>query len=183
MTKRKDAPNEAATSHADFDAQIADVRNGVREKVNNQAQSDEDLALEYLGCKETQDGEGRVTFGYVKPGSDRERECLSAIGRLLRSSADLSTGIRWRLATLFDPSEATVESRKLVLRRRRPGGANEPTEARSIAIARFLAEQVSAGRTKEHALSLAQDRYSVSRSTAERAWDPIWLAPPSDGLN
>src|SRR5258708_35578055 len=95
--------------------------------------TDEDLAIEYLGSKATKRDDGVMEFTYVEPGSDRETECLNALCGLLRSREPLSTGLRWRLASLFDP-EAPIEARQLVFRRRR-GGPNEPSDARSVAIA------------------------------------------------
>jgi len=131
-------------------------------------ETDEDLALEYLGGKQVEKN-GVRSFAYVKPKSDRERECLRAISRLLRGDRELSHAIRWRLASLFDPQPLS-EERQLTIRRRGRGGANEPSALRAIEIGRSMAAMIDAGRNREEALDDAERRFGVSRSTAERAF-------------
>jgi hypothetical protein len=130
-------------------------------------ETDEIFAIAYLGCIETE-RDGVMEFTYVKPGSDQETECLNALCRLLRSREPLSTGLRLRLATLFDPDE-TVEARRLGFSRRR-GGPNAPSDARSVAIARDIAAEINAGHGLESAVAAAVKRYKVARPTAMRAW-------------
>jgi hypothetical protein len=131
-------------------------------------ETDEDLALEYLGCKAI-DRDGVIEFTYVEPDSDRETECLRALGRLLRGREPISIGLRWRLATLFDPDE-TTEARQLQFHRRR-GGPNEPSDARSVMIARDIAAVTNEGHGFfESAVAAAVERYGVSRPTVLRAW-------------
>jgi hypothetical protein len=130
-------------------------------------ETDEKLAIEFLGCEATEH-DGVVEFNYVEPNSDREKECLAALCRLLRGREPISTGLRWRLATLFD-ADADVEARQLVFVRRR-GGPNEPSDARSVMIARDLATELNAGHKLESAIAAAVQRYGVSRPTVQRAW-------------
>lgn len=131
-------------------------------------ETDEALAIEYLGSKQS-DSDGVVKFTYVKPGSDRETECINALCRLLRSREEISIGLRWRLATLFD-REAPVEARQLVFKRRRRGGPNEPSDARWLAIAIAMAAEIKADHGLESAIAAAVKRYGVDRSTVLRAW-------------
>lgn len=146
--------------------------------------TDEELAFEYLGCKVIE-REGFTQFAYVTPGSDRERLCLQAIARLLRSDGEISTGLRWRLAALFDP-ETSIETRQLTMKRRAGGGANEPTEVRAVQVARMIADQINSNRKLEEALDLAEQRYGVSRRTAQRAWKDhgaVWIRKPADEIH
>lgn len=131
-------------------------------------ETDEELALEYLGHKRIQ--RGSVTdFVYLEEGSDRERQCIGALIRILRGPEEVSAIIRWRLAGLFDPDH-TVEARKLTIVRRRAGGINQPSEARDIAIARDLAAAVAVGDKLDSAVRAAELEYGVSRPTVMRAW-------------
>ena len=88
-------------------------------------ETDEDLVLEYLGCKVTE-RDGVTELSYVEGGSDRETECLRAGCRLLRGNQEISNIIRWRMASLFDP-DATVEACHIVIQHR---GAPPAQEAR-----------------------------------------------------
>jgi hypothetical protein len=147
-------------------------------------ETDEDLAFEYLGCRVIE-RDGVTQFAYVSPGSERERACLQAIARLLRGVGDISTGLRWRLAALFDP-ETSIEARQLVMKRRAGGGANEPTEVRAVQVARMIAAEINANRKLEDALDLAEQRYGVSRRTAQRAWrdhGAVWIRKPADEIH
>jgi hypothetical protein len=130
-------------------------------------ETDEKLAIDFLGC-EASEHDGVVKFSYVEPGSDREKECLAALCRLLRGREPISTGLRWRLATLFD-ADAEVEARQLVFVRRR-GGPHEPSDAKSVMIASDVAAELSAGHKLESAIAAAVQRYGVSRPTVQRAW-------------
>jgi hypothetical protein len=132
-------------------------------------ETDEDLAIEYLGCKAI-DRDGVIEFVYVEPGSDRETECLTALCRLLSNiNQEISFGLRMRLATLFDP-KSLIERRQLVMQPRLRGGPNEPSDMRSVMIASDLAAELNAGHKLESAIAAAVQRYGVSRPTVQRAW-------------
>jgi hypothetical protein len=142
-------------------------------------ETDEDLAIEYLGC-EAIDRDGVIEFVYVEPGSDRETECITALCRLLSNiNQEISFGLRMRLATLFDP-KALIERRQLVMQPRRRGGPNEPSDARNVAIARYLAAEVNAGEKLDSAVRAAELGYGVSRSTVMRAWRDLGVGTDKD---
>ena len=170
MTKKR----KAASSSAGFEAQIADIDR----KVLADFESDEDLAFEFLGCKEIEK-DGVRSFSYLIPGSKREAECRRALVRLLRGTADLSNALRWRLAGLFDPKSS--DDRALVLVKKAKGGANEPSTMRAIEIGRAMAAVVRAGGNRESAIEAAIQRFGISRSSADRFFRKrlvVWLREP-----
>jgi hypothetical protein len=175
MTKRKAGPKEAASSSADFEAQIADIE---RKLIDEPTESDENLAAEFLLNKEIEK-DGVRSFSYLTPGSKREVECRAALLRLLRGSADLSNALRWRLASLLDPDSG--DDRALVIRKRTKGGVNEPSHSRAIEVARVMADVLNANGNHESAIKAAMQQFGISRSSAERAFrDHIgpWIIKP-----
>jgi hypothetical protein len=67
--------------------------------------SDEDLATEFLAGWVRESG-GRVSYGYLEPGSDRERDTQAALVRLLRSgepSNVFASGLRRCLIPRIPP--------------------------------------------------------------------------------
>ena len=130
--------------------------------------TDERLVLEYLYYRVFKRN-AALEYAYVEPGSDRELECLAALGRLLR-------GEQFNRATLLWLADG-VEARQLRLVRRRAGGPNYPSDARKADIAVCVA--VNAGKQIKCGILLAMERYGVSESTATRAWAahmPVWFA-------
>jgi hypothetical protein len=148
---------------------------------------DLDLAMEYLNCvfeirenhKRGSEKVERVydlllrhlsykhVFKYLEKGSDREKEALRALVRLLRHSSDLNRQIRTRLADLFDP-DTKSEPRKLVIGSRKRG--NKAILSQHYAVARTIALERESGRSMKQALNKVEDIFGVPPGTAKRIW-------------
>jgi len=136
-------------------------------------QTDEDLAMEFLGSRFEHHGD-KVSIKNLLPGSAREKECQTALVRLLRGAPPISTMIRWRIAALFDP-EHTQESRKLVIALRHKG--KQPNHPRDLMIASDIAAELATGRDMESSVAEVKQRYGVSRAQVLRAWKKNKTSP------
>ena len=132
-------------------------------------QDDKHLAIELLFGRFVE-AAGKVSFEYLKAGSDRERLAWAALARLLvkiKGDDPLLRLVLLHLSNLIDPD--STEPRKLVVQRRR--GSKQPTpniieQHITLDIADAIANDIKI----DSAVNQAAKRYGFSERQIRRIW-------------